>query len=518
MNFVVNNEAKVENNFGAIMTCKFKNRRDFLKTIGIGTAGLVFSGSVNLLNCNKQNIKHTNFVIVFADDQGYADLGCFGAKGFQTPNIDQMAKDGMRFTSFYASQAVCSASRASLLTGCYAERVSIRGALNPRAKHGLHPDEETIAEVLKKKGYTCGIFGKWHLGHHKEFLPLQHGFDEYLGLPYSNDMWPVHYDGTPLTEKNPGPKPHKAKLPQIPLIDGNEKTAEIRTLENQATLTTRYTSRAVQFINKNKDKPFFLYVPHSMPHVPLGVSDKFKGKSQQGMYGDVIMEIDWSVGEILKTLRKHGLEENTLVIFTSDNGPWMNYGNHAGSALPLREGKGAMWEGGPRVPCVMRWQGKIPVGTECKKMAATIDLLPTIASIADAELPERKIDGVNILPLLKNEKENNPRDSYYFYYGGQLRAVRQRKWKLYFPHEYRSYLGVEPGMDGFPGPYNTGTCGLELYDLENDISERNDVADKHPDIVSRLKVLAEQARQELGDRLTDRTGNEIRQHGKLKDN
>ena len=456
-----------------------------------------------------------NIVIILTDDQGYADLGSFGAKGFQTPNIDQMAKDGMRFTSFYASQAVCSASRSSLMTGCYADRVSISGALMPWDKHGLNPDEETIADMLKKKGYTCGIFGKWHLGHHKKFLPLQQGFDEYLGLPYSNDMWPLGYNRVPFTEKNPGIKPQKSKYPPLPLIDGNEKVDEIRTLQDQATLTTRYTERAVKFIEKNKDKPFFLYVPHSMPHVPLGVSDKFKGKSEQGMYGDVIMEIDWSVGEIIKTLEKYGLENNTLIIFASDNGPWLNFGNHAGCALPLREGKGTMWEGGPRVPCVMRWLGKIPADTECNKIAATIDLLPTIAAIAGAQLPEKKIDGVNILPLMKGDKNANPRDVYYFYYGGGLRAVRQGKWKLYFPHEYHSYLGVEPGMDGLPGPYNKAKCGLELYDLKNDISETKDVAEQHPEIVGKLKVLAEKAREDLGDRLTNRKGKNVRPAGKL---
>jgi len=494
-----------------------KTRRDFLKTLGIGAAALAIPGSSGFLNCNKSIENFTNFVIIFTDDQGYADLGSFGAKGFQTPNIDQMAKNGMRFTSFYASQAVCSASRSSLMTGCYAERVGIRGALMPWAKHGLNPDEETIADMLKEKGYTCGIFGKWHLGHHKDFLPLQQGFDEYLGLPYSNDMWPVGYDGVPLTEKNPGIKPNKRKYPPLPLIDGNEKVDEIRTLQDQATLTTRYTERAVKFIEKNKDKPFFLYVPHSMPHVPLGVSEKFKEKSEQGMYGDVIMEIDWSVGEIVKTLEKYGLENNTLVIFASDNGPWLNFGNHAGCALPLREGKGTMWEGGPRVPCVMRWTGKIPAGTVCNKMAATIDLLPTIAAIAGAPLPEKKIDGVNILPLIKGDKNANPRDIYYFYYGGELRAVRQSKWKLYFPHEYRSYSGVEPGMNGYPGPYNKGKCGLELYDLKNDISETKDVAVRHPEIVKKLKVLAEKAREDLGDRLTNRNGKNVRPPGKLSE-
>ncbi|MCK4747072.1 MAG: sulfatase-like hydrolase/transferase, partial [Bacteroidales bacterium] len=457
-----------------------------------------------------------NIVIIMADDQGYADLGCYGAEGFATPNIDGMAAEGMRFTSFYVSQAVCSASRAALLTGCYSERVSILGALMPWTDYGLNPQETTIAEILKSAGYATGIFGKWHLGHQDPFLPLQNGFDEYLGLPYSNDMWPVGYDGEPLTEENPGPKPRKLEYPQLPLIDGNEKVEEIRTLDDQATLTTRYTERAVQFIEKNRDRPFFLYVPHSMPHVPLGVSEKFKGKSEQGKYGDVIMEIDWSVGKILQALKRNKLDKNTLVIYLSDNGPWLNYGNHAGSAKPLREAKGTMLEGGPRVPCIMRWPDKIRKGVECNNIAASIDLLPTIAAITGAQLPANRIDGVNIISLLENQENANPRDSYY-YYGGGLRAVRQGNWKLYFPHESRSYVGQIPGRDGFPGETTKVEIGLELYNLEKDLSEKNNVADNNPDIVKELKLLADEARQDLGDKLTDVEGQNIRPPGRIEE-
>jgi len=420
-----------------------QTRREFLGTLALGL------GAASLLNCPRPNGSRPNIVLILADDQGYADVGVFGAKGFQKPNLDHLASEGIKFSSFYVSQAVCSASRAALLTGCYSERVGIQGALGPHSEIGLNPSETTIAKMLKQRGYATGIFGKWHLGHHREFLPLQQGFDEYLGLPYSNDMWPVDYDGQELTAENPGAHPRKAQFPQLPLIRNNEKIAEIRTLADQATLTTRYTEAAVKFIEKNKSRPFFLYLPHSMPHVPLGVSAKYKGKSAQGMYGDVIMEIDWSVGQILDTLKKHGLEENTLVIYTSDNGPWLNFGNHAGSAAPLREAKGTMWEGGPRVPCLMRWPGQIPAGISTNQIAATIDILPTLAAITGAPLPEKKIDGVNILSLLKNEPGANPRNEYWYYYGGELRAVRRGKWKLYFPHEYRSYRGVEPGRDGF---------------------------------------------------------------------
>jgi arylsulfatase len=494
---------------GGIMKKAFR-RRDFLKTLGWGAASLPLASLHQ--TCKKEKIQEErlpNIVLIFIDDMGYADVGCYGATGYRTPNIDRLAEQGMRFTSFYVAQAVCSASRAALLTGCYPNRVGIFGAYNDQAKVGIHADEETIAEVLKKKGYATACFGKWHLGHHHKFLPLQHGFDEYLGLPYSNDMWPVEYDGTALPEGH-----SKLRYPPLPLIEGNEKVAEIRSLEDQDTLTTRYTERAVQFIGKNKDQPFFLYVPHTMVHTPLGVSDKFRGKSQQGKYGDVMMEIDWSVGEILKTIEKHGLEKYTLVIFTSDNGPWMNFGKHAGSAGPFREGKGTSWEGGVRVPCIMRWPEKIPEGTECSRMAATMDILPTLAAITGAPLPEHKIDGVNILPLLQGNMNANPRNHLFYYYGKQLQAIRQGKWKLHFPHGYRSYEGVEPGKGGLPGPYAHGETGLELYDLDKDIGERQDVAAENPDVVERLTALGNLARKELGDK--ELVGEEVRPVGRIE--
>ncbi|MFH2001275.1 MAG: sulfatase, partial [Planctomycetota bacterium] len=337
----------------------------------LGAAGLALSTPMALHADGPSGI-HPNIVLVFTDDLGYGDVGVYGAKGFKTPHLDRLASEGMRFTDFYASQAVCSASRASLLTGCYAERVSIQGALSTGAQVGLNPEETTMAEMLKKQGYATGIFGKWHLGHHKEFLPLQHGFDEYLGLPYSNDMWPVDYDGCPVGDG------HKAHYPPLPLIEGNDRVAIIATLEDQATLTSRYTEGALGFIEKHRAQPFFLYLAHSMPHVPLGVSTPFRGSSEQGMFGDVIQEIDDSVGRIMAALEQWELRDNTLVIFTSDNGPWLNFGNHAGSTGLLREGKGTAFEGGPRVPAIMRWPGRIPAGSTCEKMASTLDLLPTL--------------------------------------------------------------------------------------------------------------------------------------------
>lgn len=463
---------------------------------------------VLLSACKPPVEKLPNIVIIFIDDQGYADLGCYGAKGFETPNIDRLAGEGMRFTSFYVSEAVCSASRSSLMTGCYAQRIGIRGALNPIALTGLNPKEETIASLLKKKGYSTAIYGKWHLGSQKEFLPFNFGFDEYFGLPYSNDMWPVGYDGKPLEDG------YKALYPDLWLIKDSVKARQISSLEHQEELTTLYTARATDFMTRNVDRPFFLYLAHSMVHVPLGVSEKFRGKSEQGMFGDVMMEVDWSVGEVLRTLKEKGLDDNTIVIYTSDNGPWLNFGNHAGSAFPLREGKGTAWEGGVRVPCVIKWPGNIKPGSIYEGLASTLDVLPTIASVVDAPLSGNKIDGVNMLPLLRGDTSHSPRNIFYYYYEGDLCAVRKGKWKLVLPHGYRSYEGVEPGRDGWPGPYARGKAGLELYDLENDVSEKNDLAAEQSDVVDELLRLAESAREALGDRLTGVTGREVRQPGR----
>ena len=453
-----------------------------------------------------------NFVVVFADDQGYQDLGCFGSPDIETPNIDRMAREGARFTNFYVSQAVCSASRTALLTGCYNVRVGILGALGPSSPIGISAGEMTIAEVLKQRGYSTAIFGKWHLGHHEKFLPLQHGFDEYFGLPYSNDMWPYHPNvlHLPIEER-------LKRWPHLPLVEGNKTIKVPVTPEDQTQLTTWYTEHAVKFIEKNKDNPFFLYVPHSMPHVPLYVSDKFKGKSKRGLYGDVIMEIDWSVGQILETLKKNGLDENTMVIYTSDNGPWLSYGNHGGSALPLREGKGTMWDGGCREPFVARWPGKIPAGLESKEVAATIDILPTLAKLAGAKLPEHTIDGLDIWPLLSGKEgatSPHDKDGYYMYYGRELQAVRSGKWKLHFPHAYRSLQG-EPGQDGLPGPYTQKRTGLELFDLDADISESKNVVGQYPEVVERLKKLADAARKELGDSRLKMQGEGVRPSGKI---
>ena len=484
-----------------------------LSVLSLGLACLVLCfHSCKIPDDKKLNNTQPNIVLIFIDDMGYADIGCFGATDYQTPNIDQLANDGARFTNFYVSQAVCSASRASLLTGCYSERVSIQGALNTHSNIGINPDETIIPEMLKEKGYATGIFGKWHLGHHKEFLPLQHGFDEYVGLPYSNDMWPVGFDGVPQA----GTGKRKSNYPPLTLFSDNQVIDTIATLEDQAKLTTLYTEKAVQFIENHKEEPFFLYMPHSMVHVPIAVSDKFKGMSGKGLFADVMMELDWSVGQILKTLKDNGLDENTLIIFTSDNGPWLNFGNHAGSAGPLREGKGTMWEGGPRVSTVMRWPGVIPEGIECNQIASTIDILPTLSEITGASLPEKKIDGVSILSLMEGQKEAKPRSQFYYYYGGELIAVRKDQWKLVFPHHYRSYKNVEPKNDGFPGPYGKGkVTELELYNLNDDIGETNNLAAQFPKIVEELKIIGDSAREELGDRIQNKKGKAVRKPGRI---
>lgn len=455
-----------------------------------------------------------NVVIVFTDDQGYQDLSCFGSPNIYTPHLDQIAADGLRLTNFYAAQAVCSASRAALLTGCYPNRIGIKGALFPKSKIGINPMETTLAEMLQEQGYKTGIFGKWHLGHLPKFLPNNHGFDEFMGIPYSNDMWPVDYEGNQVDKNHPKAK----RYPQLPFFKNFDVVKEIKTLEDQAQLTTELTEAAVDFIERNKDTPFFLYVPHPMPHTPIAVSDKFKGKSDQGRYGDVIMEIDWSVGQIMNKLKEHQLDKNTIFIFTSDNGPWLNFGNHAGSASPLREGKGTAWEGGQREPCVVSYPNGIEGGRVIDTPMMTIDLLPTIAEITGAKLPELKIDGKSVWDIWTGKSNKSPHDAYFFYYkSNELHGVRYNDWKLYFPHTYRSLNGREGGKDGYPVNYDMNEIDeIELYDLKNDISESKNVADQHPKIVLEIKSLADEMRKKLGDKLLNIEGTENRPAGSVE--
>ena len=440
-----------------------------------------------------------NFVVVFCDDLGYGDIGCYGAKGGLTPNVDRMAKEGVRFTDFYVAQPVCSASRAALLTGCYPNRLGILGALGPTAKIGISDKEQTLADLLKARGYATAIYGKWHLGSRPAFLPTRHGFGDYFGLPYSNDM-------------KPGKK--RPQYPPLPLFAGEKVVA---TEPDQSKLTAQYTERAVAFIEKNKAKPFFLYVPHTMPHVPLAVSAQFAGKSKRGLYGDIMMELDWSVGRILAALKKNDLDDDTLVIFTSDNGPWLIYGDHAGSAGPLREGKATTWDGGVRVPCVMRWPGKIAAGGVRQEPAMTIDLLPTLVGLAGAKLPKNKIDGKDVWPLIRGTAATNRSpETYFFYWGDALQGLRSGKWKLHFPHPYPTLGGGPGGRDGEPVKAKQGRTGLALYNLDVDPGEKVDVAEKHPEVVERLRKLAEVMRADLGDTRTKTVGKGRRQPGRVE--
>ncbi|MCD8072797.1 MAG: sulfatase, partial [Alistipes sp.] len=411
-----------------------------------------------------------------------------------------LASEGVRFTNFYAVQPISGASRAGLLTGCYPNRIGFAYAPNPGSLTGISDREETLADVLKKCDYATAIFGKWHLGDDVRFLPLQHGFDEYYGLPYSNDMWPFHpqYDG----------------YPDLPTYEGNEIVGYNL---DQSRLTTDYTERSVDFIRRNGEGPFFLYLAHSMPHVPLAVSDKFKGKSRQGLYGDVMMELDWSVGEIMRTLEELGIEENTLVVVTSDNGPWANYGNHAGSSGGLREAKATTFNGGLKVPCIVYMKGVTARGAACNELLSNIDILPTFAAMAGAPLPEKKIDGVNFAPLLENTDAGVVRDGLCLYYHhNSLEAVTDGTYKLIFPHAYVSYEVYEPGMDGQPGQLAEREVQQpELYDLRRDAGERVNVIGQHPDIAAKLMEIAQRCREDIGDDLTGYAGTGRRAPGRI---
>ncbi|MHC4387595.1 MAG: sulfatase family protein [Planctomycetota bacterium] len=463
------------------MTRQFCTRRQFCKALGLGLVGLRLSGCAS--PDRRRASDKPNFIIIFCDDMGYADIGPFGARGYSTPNLDRMAAEGMVFTDFHVGRSVCSPSRAAIMTGCYPNRVGVPTNFGPSSKNGMNPDAVTVAQLVKQKGYATAIYGKWHLGHLPEYLPTSRGFDEWFGLPYSNDMWPYHPD-------------KRYNFPDLPLMEGTKVLNPAVQPEDQQNLTTWYTERTVKFINKNKNRPFLIYLPHAMPHVPLYVSDKFKDKTKRGVFGDVIKEIDWGVGKIIEALKKNGIDENTLVIFTSDNGPWLLYGDHAGSAYPLREGKATSFEGGFRVPCVMRWPGRIPKGKRCDELTATIDVLPTIAALARAKLSE-KVDGKDISPLMFGRSgAKSPHDVYYYFAGYNLQAIRSGKWKLVFPHKYS--IPEPAGMGGQHGKRGLREIGLSLFDLSRDIAETTDVKDKYPEVVERLEELAVAARTELG--------------------
>jgi len=409
-----------------------------------------------------------NFVIVYVDDLGYGDLGPFGSKTHRTPAIDRMAEQGMRLTDFYSTCSVCTPSRSSVMTGCYPRRVNMhvdeknRCVLFTASRKGLHPDEVTIADLLKTKGYATACIGKWHLGDHPKFMPTSQGFDEYFGIPYSNDM-------------------HTRQVP-LPLV---RNLTVIEAPLRQDTVTERYTKEAIRFIKANKDRPFFLYLPHTAVHLPLHPGAAFKGKSKDGAYGDWVEEVDWSMDELFQTLQAEGIDQNTLVVLTSDNGS-----QKAGSNLPLRGGKGRTDEGGMRMPCIIRYPGKIPAGSSSSEITATIDLLPTFARLAGAVLPERVIDGRDIWPILSRQNgAKSPHEAFYYYQMDQLQAVRSGPWKLFVPMEAKKRNWGKP----------EGKTELKLFNLAQDIHEDNNVADAHPEVIARLLALAEKARQELGD-------------------
>jgi arylsulfatase A len=417
-----------------------------------------------------------NFIIIFTDDQGYNDLSCFGSKKIKTPNIDSIAHDGRKFTSFYVASPVCSPSRAALLTGCYPVRIGMeKHVIFPANKHGLHTDEVTIADLLKDNGYATACVGKWHLGHEKPFLPTSQGFDSYFGIPYSNDM------SHPDNKKKPKMKSDELWKKQdtdllwnTPLMV-NEEIVEVPV--NQRTITRRYTDQAINFVNANKEKPFFLYLPHSMPHIPLYVPEDFYDPNPANAYTNVIEHIDAEVGRLLKTVTDLGLDKNTYIIFTTDNGPWLGFKNHAGSALPLRDGKGTTYDGGQRVPCVMKGPG-IPAASVSDEILGTIDLLPTIAKLAGVELKTRgAIDGVDASQLLLGA-EKSPRNEFVYYSSrGVLNGLRQGDYKL------RMAPPRQKGKKkGTPKPMI-----VELYNLKDDIGEKNNLAQKMPEKVQALK-------------------------------
>jgi arylsulfatase A len=413
-----------------------------------------------------------NLVIILADDLGYGDLGCYGHPSIRTPNLDRMAAEGMRFTDFYASAVVCTPSRAGLLTGRYAVRAGLasdkRRVFFPNSANGLPATEITIADLLRKQGYATAQIGKWHLGHHPQHLPLAHGFDYQFGLPYSNDM-DLRKEAPKLASRNLDPQ---IEWWNQPLLQ-NGKTIEQPV--DQHTLTKRYTEEAIKFIRQNKDKPFFVYLAHTFPHVPLFASKDFQKRSPRGLYGDVVEELDWSTGQVLDALRSEGLAENTLVIFNSDNGPWLMQEVVGGSAGLLKEGKGSTWEGGMRVPCIAWWPGRIRPGQMTHALACNLDFLPTACALAGAEPPkDRVIDGVDLLPLLRGAA-STARDSFIYYRDEQLYAARKGPWKIHVMT--KSGYGPDP-VEKHDPPL--------LYDLDQDPSERFDVAAQHADVVAEL--------------------------------
>ena len=474
----------------------------FAGFVGLSAGGFAAEPPVN---------RPPNIIHILADDLGYDEIGCYEAKDVKTPNLDRLAKEGMKFTSFYSPAPACSASRCAILTGCYAERLGLPIVLWPHSKVGLHENEVTIAELLKTKGYATSLIGKWHLGCQAQFLPNRHGFDHSFCIPYANDHEPESTSWINI----PGNKDWRP--PPMPLYRNGELVEEPADLP---ALPLRFTQEAIKFIKEHQDQPFFMHLAPIETHTPWFVSPRFMGVSQRGPYGDAIESLDWTIGQVLSTVFHLGLQDNTLIVFSSDNGPltklnpntfelYRKYAQVDESRTHLLRGsKGTMWEGGVRVCCLMRWPGKIPAGSECQELAAGFDLYPTFAKVAGAEMPQdRKFDGKDILPLMTAQPSaKTPHNYFYYYQNFRLGAVRSGNWKLFFPP-------TPPGQKGKAG---FAPAKPELYDLETDVAETKNVATDHADVVERLTVVARQAREDIGDSASSMTGKNRREPGKVE--
>lgn len=474
-------------NFPALIFRCYKLLHTFvLRLIVIGLFSSGASAQPTKLVASKPN-----FIIIFADDLGYGDIGPFGSKVNRTPNLDRMAREGMKLTSFYAAP-VCTPSRAQMLTGCYAKRVSLPAVLGPASSIGISDKEHTIAELLKQQGYATMCIGKWHVGDHPDFLPTHHGFDHYFGLPYSNDMG-----------KEDG-QLGKGNRPPLPLVR-DDKVIEVIAPRDQDRITERYTDEAVKFIREQKNNPFFLYLPHTAVHTPIHPGDKFRGKSTTP-FNDWVEELDWSVGRVLDTVRELGVAERTLVVFTSDNGPWLPKGTNAGTAFPLRGGKGSTWEGGVREPTVAWWPGKVPADSVCDAVAANFDCLPTFVDLAGGKVPtDHKIDGKNISPLLFGQTKTSPHEAHFYFSGNKLQAVRSGPWKLKFAGLGDGKAGNKANDEANPAPM--------LFNLDTEIGEQTDVSAKYPDVVKRLHKLINEMDHDLG---VTNSGPGIRPPGRIE--
>ena len=448
---------------------------------------------------NNQNSENPNVIFILTDDLGFADLSSYGSTMIKTPNLDLMASQGALLNSYYSTQAVCSASRASILAGVYPNRIGFSGALGPNSKKGIHPDEFLMSEMFKQNNYSTAIYGKWHLGDNAKFLPTNHGFDDFYGILYSNDMWPYHAE-------------YPDSYPDLMLYD---KDKPIQVLTDQSDLTMDLTYKSIDFIEKNKENSFFLFLAHPQPHVPLFASSEFNGRSDHGLYTDVIEEIDHSVGLIMETLKKNNLQDNTIIVFTSDNGPWLSYGGHAGSTGIYREGKGTTWEGGQRVPCIVWYPKEIKPNTIISNPLMGIDWLPTFAELTNSKLSNNKIDGKNIWDVLTTKSQEDPHEALFFYYHrNSLHAVRYGDYKMYFPHRYRTLNGRKGRNDGTPIKYQyIDLKENELYNLKTDPSELSNIIKDNKEIANKIQFLANKKRTELGDDLFEISGNEVREVG-----